>query len=327
MRLDPFPRTTTSKAITRPPAFDEYRADVIHHLSTAERAAKRCRSRVEDCQFLIQGEKVTLLYFYVAGLAEAGDTAIRAAVSAAELGLQMTNFLLCLGIKKHRVDWASVQKEVERQGAVGASLVSALKSLSGSIGWEKLIAYRNWVTHRGAPVVLAPTALTPVEISAAPVLADAPTIEERRRSAIIESANQYVLERSEVLCWPFVPPVHGILDDHDGTPVAPGLGISLPAGAGIKLKQNRVQVGSLLEEAASYHAKNAVSLGREVITRAGEVLERYRAWDYIHAVDQVVHLADDALCGSWDAELHALLIARAQAPGSRLGGAPEQGVK
>jgi hypothetical protein len=57
MRLDPFPRLTALRAASPARAFDEYRADIIHHLHTAERAAKRCRSRSEDCQVLIEGER------------------------------------------------------------------------------------------------------------------------------------------------------------------------------------------------------------------------------------------------------------------------------
>jgi hypothetical protein len=301
MWLEPFPLLRASQAAALVPALAEYVDDVEHHLRTAGRAAERTGRRVEDTQLLITAEgQVTLLTFYAAGIAEAGDMAIRAAVSAVEMGLQVTNLVLDLGLPKKAVTAGKVKAALKNGGPIYASLLAELDALFSSIGWELFLAYRHWVTHRGAPIVLAPRALLPTEIAIPLPLPDDPPHEQVHREIMFAAVNRYVLDNSEVVCWPFVPPVHGILDDEHGTPVAKDVGISLPPDSKLKLIQNRVSVGSLREDARSYRAKNPVLLGRGSARRADESLQHYAAHDYVHAVHEVVRFAEEALRGGWD---------------------------
>lgn len=237
---------------------------------------------------------MTLLSFYAAGIAEAGDTAIKAAVSAIELGLQVTNLVLGLGLPKTEVKARNVRAALKRGGPAFATLLRELDSLFDSIGWKLLLAYRHWVTHRGAPVALVQGARLPIEIPVPVPLVDAPRPDESHSKSLVEAVNLHVLDGLEVVCWPFVPPSHGILDDEHGTPGIQAVGIALAPDSNMKLTQNRVSVGNLREDAESYRAKNPVLLGRGSIGRADEHLERYAARDYIHAVHEVARAASFA---------------------------------
>jgi hypothetical protein len=313
MHLQAFPQLTAWEREHRIPTLDEHLGDVAYHLETAERAAGRCLQRIEDCQVLVETNRVTLLYFYAKGLAEAGDLAVRAAASAVEIGLQITNLVLALGIARGDVKWGSLRGALQRMGQPAQPLLSELSSFFKCIGWKLLVDYRNWVTHRGAPDVLTSSPILPTEISVSAPSAERPSPPDRYRDEIVEAINSHVLEQSEVVCWPIVPPVHAIIHDEEGTPSDPATGIALASSHGLRMTHNRVSVGSLRENAASYGAKNPVSLGRGAVFRSGEQLERYRGADYIHAVKAVVMLANDVLHGEWDRRLQGLCADRLSA--------------
>jgi hypothetical protein len=210
--------------------------------------------------------------------------------------------VLDLGLPKWAVKWKKVKTALERMVECDGVL-RALAAHVDSIGWELFLDYRNWVTHRGAPIVISALSV-PVEI-------DMPSDEggsqwSGRAIDVAEVINNRILDNLEVLCWPFVPPVHGILDDGCGTPVAPGVGIALPPDNKLKLTGNVVVVGDLGERAHFYHARNPVQLGRGAVDRSGERLERYSAHDYIWAVGQVVMFVGAALRGTWDCALRDL---------------------
>src|SRR5262245_5273761 len=92
------------------PQYGEFLDAVVYHLDHATRAADLAGDRARDCQAIREGTKVYVLSHHRNGIAEYGDTAVRAATSALELGLQLTSHVLTLGVRKADVSFWNGRK-------------------------------------------------------------------------------------------------------------------------------------------------------------------------------------------------------------------------
>jgi hypothetical protein len=296
--------------------FDEYHHVVQYHLSQADEASRDSSSSLWQFQWAGNPSKdeVFVLGFSANSLAKNGDFAIREAASAIDTGLLMVNHILKLGIDQTRIWWGLSAKEGPLKTAVrnmdknrGSGLIGALDSVFGSIGYELLIGYRNWVTHRGAPSVIVPDELNrPIPIPKEAIKSSEP----KTRNWFIET---YLLatipSKILVTCWPFVPPVSAVLnaqiDEAESDIVLPGIKIGKGA-RNISIKDMRIVAGDLTMNAEQFKKQNSILLEKNQARVAGEDLAVYTGIDYVQAVGSVVRFARTVLTGAWDSELAKL---------------------
>jgi len=192
---------------------------------------------------------------------------------------------------------------VRKLGANGAGLISALNTIFRSIGYDLLAGYRNWVTHRGAPIVVGTETIVGVPLPVPGEMAamtDQTEFEFRLKSHVYE----LVSETIRIRCWAFVPPVQlaysATVAEATEDTVLPG-GIMIGKGAkNITIKNARVVAGDLSEDAEIYRSKNPTALETARIRFADEDLAEYSVVDYLQAVRHVVHFVDRSLSRNFD---------------------------
>lgn len=294
--------------------FDEYRYAVEYHLSQAEEASQECSSSLWRFQWGISHDHKSMYILDLSPelLIRHGDIAIRAGASAIDTGLQLVNNVLDLGVRKTNIRWGRGSRESALRKALrtlpnncGMNLVKVVDSIFGSIGYELLRDYRNWVTHRGAPRVIHPSDLTgPI-----PVPEDALEASEaaQREWCIRTHLLSTIPSQIFVWCRPFVPPVQTVvsatIDEAESDIVLPG-GVFIGKGSrDITIRDMRVVAGSLTQDAEEFKSKNPILLEKHRAKFAGEDLAVYSAMDYSQAIRSVVRFVEQTLTGEWDAEL------------------------
>lgn len=314
---EPFPQVTqwVNKHLDtqRKDEFYEYRYAVEYHLSQAEQASQECSSVLWHYQWILNQDQKTIIIMGLSPelLIRQGDVAIRESASAIDTGLQLVNYILHLDIEQTKIRWGREPNErplrkklLELPGGRGKDLVAAIDSIFRSIGYELLQGYRNWITHRGAP-----SAEVPLEFAAPiPVPVEAlQTDEPGEREWLIQTYLMTTIpSQIHIRCWPFVPPVHSVIDatinEANADINLPGIHVEKGA-RGISIRNMRVIAGSLTEGAEEFKSKNPILLDQHRAKFAGEDLAVYTAMDYTHAVGSTVRFAEQAVTGKWDTEL------------------------
>ena len=274
---------------------------VNYHVDAAAEAARRCWSLAGDTDVILMGKTPPELNRSQSlKLLRSGDEAVREAVSAVDTALQAVNHLLKLGIPSHKVTPDRVLAILGNAKATGTQphreqLSTAIQAVVRSMMLAALRAYRNWVTHRGAPTIAA----------AGTNSDDWPP--DRTLS----------LDHLEVICYPFIPPV--LTRRLRGSIQIPQLSNPAP----IRLSDGRVAfpmfqielcggqmvVGGLEMDADQYAAKNPERIEIRRVKLAGEELAVYRARDFVRGVEDLVsrlqmNLAEGA---EWDNAFAALI--------------------
>ncbi len=220
-----------------------------------------------------------------------GNNAIRSADSALDMGLQLINHVLRLGISKPKIRWTRMPERNSLHSAIAAlpdakagALLVALKKTYNSMGYEGLDRYRDWLTHRGAPFVERTRDLTqPVRLPPEPFeLRDSGSRDLRLWGYLWGIANNAV----HVTCATFVPPVQ----TYSGV--------------------FTIVWGGLKEDAEHYRVRNPVPLDKGRVRDAGEDLGRYPLIAYVPSVQEVVAFVTEALTNDLDAPLVELLDSR-----------------
>lgn len=197
----------------------------------------------------------------------------------------------------------------------GTELVSVIDSVFGSIGYQLLRDYRNWVTHRGAPRVIVPSELT----DAIPLPEEALEASEAwERDWLIQThLSSKIAFEIYVVCWPFIPPVQTVynatVDEAESDIVLPG-GVYIGKGSSVTIRDMRVVTGSLTDDAEEFKSKNPILLEKHRAKSAGEDLAVYTAMDYSMAVGSVVRFVRHAVRREWDAEFCKLCQLQLQLP-------------
>ncbi len=300
--FEPFP--ALKKKCTGDPQYQtvlEPIEDAEYHLDHARREVEMCQQPARESQVHLHEGEVVILYHHAAAIAQHGDTAVRAAISALEVGLQVTNVALGLGLARKKVDHLEVRKKL----SIGSPILAELGAIFESIGYELFVNYRHWITHRGAPRVISGWRGAPVEVPIERPRPDSPRFEADLEHAQVQAINDFLRTNSEVICRPFVPPVHRLVDDRRGPEGREFLGAD--KAPGIVVQNCTVSIGHLKEPASAYRARNQVDLGAPDATIAGEAMHRYPARDYMHAVDEAVMFVAGCLSGEWDRLLAAAL--------------------
>jgi hypothetical protein len=288
------------------PALPQYLDAVSYNLEAAELAQSGVSRPGTSAWYHSDGSKLYLLGHDTQAIAHSGDHAVRCAISALELGLQVTNYALKIGFPKKQVRWSTKDERPDsfrvavRQKLGAADLVAqVIDRIFASHQYALFKDYRNWAAHRGAPKVRSPW--SPGTVIPVATLAAGNTSPDESGP---NEANAYLVDHCDVLSVPFVPSIRALLDDEKGSrPDALGPGIALPAGSQIKLKGNYVVAGDPLMNAEDYRAANPLEIGGESVEVAGETLRVYSAREYAFAVMQTVMFVRRCLSEDWDRSL------------------------
>lgn len=314
--------------------FHEYRYGLDYHLRTVEREQELCSQALRirsalhpsapgsgfDWLLINEGNSVYIPRFTAEGLVHHGDSAIRAASSALDSGLQVVNHILGpKGVETTKnVRW---HHEVGKKSQPRKNLRAALRTLPGdrglaldqsleqvysSIGYELLDHYRDWVTHRGAPRIVVAEPLRSSLVELPPEF----TANEDLNSKIwdVERHIEEAIRNSvAVQCVPFVPSVGHVInlppeEVREGVSI-PGVVHIAPGFTGLSVKDNRVSYGSLTEPSEVYRTMNSTELHDATQAVAGEELAAYSASDYRMAISFVAHFLREVFTGDGDRNL------------------------
>ena len=218
--MEPFARLRQwqSENPTSLPALPEYLDAVSYNLEAAQAAEASVDRPGAAASYHFAGGKLYLLGHEINAIARAGDHGIRCAISALELGLQVTNYALKVAFPKTGVAWSSRDERPKSfrtavRNARGDDdlVVRAIDRVFGSHQYALFKDYRNWVSHRGAPRVLSPWSPG----SVLPIVTRPPEKTSPDES-VLEEANSYLLDHCRVLSVPFIPSIRALLDDEKG---------------------------------------------------------------------------------------------------------------
>jgi hypothetical protein len=311
----PFPRVSDWVAnhdSGRLNQFLEYQYGVQYHLEATLEAERKASSCLWNWQWGTSPDARIgyILDLRPEDLIRNGDYAIRSAASTLDTALILTTYALGLTIDKRRVDWSKdgVLKKKLRSRSEYSMLTDTLESIFCSIGYELLVSYRNWVTHRGAPVVTVEPSL----FQGIPL--PFPSVQDEQTRWLTRTHLSMVVPSSiTVTCARFVPPVAEVINKTfaEVTEDVHIPGIHIGAGArDIVIENHRVAVGGLEENADEYRRNNPMALERHFTELAGEEAAAYSALDYIQGVLAVSHFARSAVTTTWDEHLAQVLHLR-----------------
>ena len=292
----PFPRTLRWSATlhkTERSNFEAFHRNVSSQLKEATDSTRRLVKIFWNPEWQpdFDARTARLVSWDVDEMVALGNNAIRTADSSLDMGLQLINHTLNLGISKPRIRWTRMPERNSFHGAIAAlpdekagALLVALKRTYNSMGYEGLDRYRDWLTHRGAPCVERTRDLTqPVPLPPEPFeLQDSGSRDLRLWGYLWGIANNAV----HVTCATFVPPVQA----HSGV--------------------FTIVWGGLKEDAEKYRIRNQVPLDTGRVRDAGEELGRYPLIAYVPSVQEVVAFITQALTNELDAPLVELLQSR-----------------
>lgn len=303
--MEPFPRLSHwhDQQSASLPRLPDYLHAVSYNLEAAHLAAHNVRRPGAGASCLANEGKVYLLSHDSQAMARAGDAAIRCAISALELALQLTNYVLDVAFPKTKVSWRAADKRRDSfraavVGRLGSShpVVQVIDRIFSSYQYTLFKNYRNWVAHRGAPKVQLPQSPT-----RSVIIGPASSAHEESTEAEVSS---FLLDHCTVVSLPFVPPIRALIDDERGqSPEDVALGISGTEGSQLKLRNNYVVVGDPLMDEGSFRTANPHELGGDVAEMAGEMVRVYSAHEYASAVTRAVSFVRDCLSEKLDHEL------------------------
>jgi hypothetical protein len=298
------PLYTTAKALRKRSAEGDAESlgvleAVEYHVDAAASSSDRCWELAGGTDVILMGKPPPeLIPSQRVQLLRNGDEAIREAVSAVDMALQAVNHILQLGVPAHKVTPDSVLAvlgipEATEPKSTRERIAAAIQTIARSMLLSGLRAYRNWVTHRGAPRISAATA----------------------PSGDGEPDSPTSLDSLEVTCYPFVPPVltrrlrEPIQIPQLTNPVPIRLsdgGLGFPIFQ-IEIQGGRISVGGLEMNADEYAEKNPQSIEVRRVKVAGEELAVYRARDFVRGVQELVWRLQTNLAegSNWDNALSA----------------------
>ncbi len=284
----------------------EFFAAVDYHLGFADTAASKCSQALYEFEVNLDhtGDSYYINRRDPFELIQWGDIAVREAASVIEVGWVAINHLLALGLDPTRpsdMRWRADGGTGKFQQALralaapsAASLANTIGSLFESIGYDLLTSYRNWVTHRGAPLLEPPdSVIGPIAVPEGFAHEADPQLKHwlLKTDALLQASNV------QVTCWSIAPPVQMTYSAHIGATDTP---ISLPgvfidAGSrDIRIENMRVQSGDLWDSADEFKARNPLRVDKGQRRVCGEDLATYSGGDYVMAVGQVVRFSAEA---------------------------------
>ncbi len=326
--------------------YAEYRYNVLYHFSRATQAEEACGQSLRNYDYRLTGpSSVTVHNFNPDEVIRHGDFAIREAASAIDTGLTLTNHILRLDVREKDINWrkdGSLRTALRKlPGNQGDNVVSAIDAIWNSAGYKLfLVPYRHWVTHRGAPRIVVPDAL----YESQPLLPDetlkdmygnhwermrkrillsnearseiSAESDPRHREFLIEAHLLAMIgEQVKVRCWPFAPSIDyrysATIKDAESDMLLPGA-IHISEGVSVEIKDQRIQTGSLLDDATKFQKNNRelLEVGPRV-NASGEELAEYTARDYHGAiVEMTYYLTKNVLRRDWDRSLSELCAMR-----------------
>jgi hypothetical protein len=308
------------------PGAAEYLAVIDYHLAFVGTATSECSRAMYEFEL---GLAHTGDAYYIKGRREAdvaqwGDMAVREAASVIDVAWVAINHFLALGLSQLKpLQWqvdgkpGRFRRKLEAVPGSGAkALVTAVSRMFDSIGYELIQGYRNWVTHRGAPIQRpALSILGPIPLPDKVRLENEPM---RREWLLKTEAIHYVYELLKITCFPIVPPVQMTYSAHIGTtdvPIhLPGSVVINPGATNIRIENARVQSGTLWDNAADFKKRNPILVSEGAEHIAGEDLEVYSGGDYLMAVNRVEHFVAEAVHTVFDAPLRQALEEAQQPP-------------
>ncbi len=320
----PFPRTrdwASGLPADRWAAFADYHYAISYHLNMAVELMDRAQRIVYKPQWAppdFESRSARLLSWDVDEAAFLGGVAVLEAGAALESELQLVNHVLGLGVPKDRVRWNRNPKAdglhrrlVELTDAKAPGLITALRQVYNSIGYDMLGRYRNWSLHRGALRVTYEVDLgKPVPFPIEPP----PDSDPGHRDFLLQGSLWQRLANSTVVTSStFVPPAQAryrgtaqpATEDFTSGP------LRIDRGArDVILGEFTVASGDLFEDAETYRARNPVPLDDGRVKVADEELGKYTPLTFIMAVLQVVQFAKTAATEVVDAPLVELLRLR-----------------
>lgn len=248
-----------------------------------------------------------------------GDVTIREAATIIDIALLLTNQVTGIGIQQDLLSWKSTDRRKglkigleARGGHECQDLVSEISKVWDSIGLFLMQAYRNWVTHRGAPkLVLAPGHTSGYQIPATILEIE----QEVRRKFYLEKYLREVFnEDLSIACAPFYPKIIGFLNltvTEEDNPI-PEL-CKVTGGGTITFQNTALRTANMLENKDAYLAKHQVDVHQHEFNYGGEKLQVYKIQDYLSALQHICRFIQDSLTGGWDRKLASIMSARLDA--------------
>lgn len=236
--------------------FLQYWHAVDYHLRLADEARAKALDYLRDLHWAMAGPRAVLVYpWNFDSLINYGDISIREAASVLDMGLQLVASIVG-GIEKKDVHWGRGTDEGKlrrtlktRTSPEADRLVEITDAIYGSIGYELLKGYRDWVTHRGAPRLISlHDERVPLELSEE--VANE-TDRQRLEFFIRRDLSSIVGNLLEVHCYPFVPPVQAAVEH---------LEIEAAGATVATIKHARIALGNLSEDARVFRRNNPTLL-------------------------------------------------------------------
>lgn len=305
MIWEPFPQTSEwvehNPTKVNPAKFAEYRWAVSYHLQQADEALKKFQTPIEVLPPTISEDRATITVSGIGDnalvpIAWFGDTVIRSSASALDAGLHLMNFVLGAPgtlVDRQSVRWGNDPKDPFRRELRKRSVAvdDALGVTYGSMGGDRLLTYRHWVTHGGAPIINAPAAF-PLGVLSIEV----PKALRHDLELLAHFVPSALMDRIEIACVAFVPPMTDAEIDEpaaDGGPSVYVRGTYFRDHSHDPKPQSPKQYRSLLHRATP----------RSV---AGRQLSVYTLSHYHIAVgDLLNYVMSSALKHQWDSALVA----------------------
>lgn len=260
-------------------------------------------------------EKIVIDENSINEIARFGDITIREASTTLEIALLLTNFVAGELIPPKNLAW---YKKTNRKFSLktqlndinlneSRELADAISVVWESIGHYLLSEYRNWVTHRGAPLVRSkinweealpfPTGLTENQ-------------EKFRNLLIIQQyLRQIITENVSIACAPFYPDIKGYLNEtftEENNPFPNTFDIQ--NGGSISFIGTKIRTANLLENKEDYLAEHKVGVAQNNIIYAGENISTYKVEDYLSATHHITSFIWECFSGEWDAKLAKLFL-------------------
>jgi len=270
------------------------------------------------------------------------DEALGAAVSSLETALLLINRVMKTNVPRDTLKWAAGKPKDQlrtrlAQISESAGLIRAIDQIFGdgqanaterkSKGYAVLSNYRNWMTHRGAPILDTNSVSDPFRIPDHVYegydITDLNWVLDRRtgkpdqshsiqqlRWLIDLEIEREISRRVRIWSKPFVPPASFVIDQTFEN--IPEEGVELPGGlylssVGRAFINQSYQTGSLFEPSTAFENANPhrFEVGDKTVV-ADEELVAYELRYFLSAVNQVIFFVRQTL-EVWDAELANLL--------------------
>jgi hypothetical protein len=247
-------------------------------------------------------------------IARFGDITIRGASTALEVALLLTNFVAGSPIRQNELSWGgnnnsrSLKTQLVRIDSIETNeLVDAIATVWDSIGQHLIRDYRDWVTHRGAPLVLSKKNWNdPIPLPAA--LAELKN--ERKTEKIIRDHLRSIISNNVwIACAPFYPSIKEHLDGRfkEGDDSDASI-FDIQGGDFTTSSAGEFRLSDFLKNKETYLAMHDIGVAEYSFKYAGETLSTYKVEEYLDAIDRTTRFIWECFVGEWDAKLAKLFL-------------------